>query len=50
MGNISILKRVKLFIASIGFDLFLWGNDTTQEVYWKQIYEIEKSEKENLNK
>ena len=48
MENISILKRIKLFIASIGFDLFIWGNSTTQEIYWKQIYEAEKTLREKI--
>lgn len=43
MGKISLLKWFKLTIASIGWKLFIWGNETTEDEYWKQIYEIEKS-------
>lgn len=29
-------------MAGIGFRLFIWGNNTTEEKYWKEIYEQEK--------
>ena len=33
---------LKLTIARIGWSLFIWANDTTEDKYWKQIYEIER--------
>jgi len=41
MKKPSILTAIKQLLASIGWKLFIWGNDTTQEEYWKQIQEQE---------
>jgi len=50
MGELSILEKLKSFIAGIAFKLFLWGNETTQEVYWNLIYEQEALLKEKESK
>lgn len=43
MKPFTFLQIIKQWIASIGFRLFLWGNDTTEEKYWREIYEQEKA-------
>lgn len=43
MGKRTLLSELKQRIASIGFKLFLWGNDTTEEDYWEEIYQQEKN-------
>jgi hypothetical protein len=48
MGKISLLKWIKLTLASVGFKLFIWGQETTKEIYWRQIYEIERALAENV--
>jgi hypothetical protein len=42
MKPLTILQRIKQTIATIGWKLFLWGNDYTAELYWEIIYEQEK--------
>lgn len=42
MEKVPTLKRIKQWIAGIGFRLFIWGNETTEENYWLDIYEQEK--------
>ena len=42
MGKLSIWTRIKLAIGSIGWKLFIWGNSTTEEEYWHEIYLQEK--------
>ena len=42
MGELSIMEKLKRFIADIAFRLFLWGNGMTQDTYWQSIYEQEK--------
>lgn len=49
MGSLSIKNKIKEFIASVGWRLFLWGNSMTAEEYWSQIYEQEKAYRENLD-
>lgn len=46
MGELSVIKKMKHFIAGTAIKLFLWGNDMTKEVYWNLIYEQEKLHKE----
>ena len=46
MGKLSILTRLRLWIGSIGWRMFIWGVDTTEEKYWNDIYELEKSFRE----
>lgn len=42
MGKQTLLERFRQWIASIGWKLFLWGNRTTAEQYWGEIYEQER--------
>jgi hypothetical protein len=42
MEKETIVERIRRFIASIGWKLFIWGNDFTQEEYWGRIYRDEK--------
>jgi hypothetical protein len=46
MGKLSILTQLRLWIGSIGWRMFIWGSDTTEEKYWNDIYELEKSFRE----
>jgi hypothetical protein len=46
MGKLSILTRLRLKIGSIGWRIFIWGVDTTEEKYWDDIYELEKMRRE----
>jgi len=46
MGKLSILTRLRLKIGSIGWKMFIWGVDTTEEKYWDDIYELEKMRRE----
>ncbi len=42
MGELTILKRLRILIGDIGWKLFIWGMDTSEENYWQMIYEQEK--------
>ncbi len=46
MGKLSMLTRLRLKIGSIGWKMFIWGADTTEEKYWDDIYELEKLRRE----
>jgi len=46
MGKLSILTRLRLKIGSIGWKMFIWGVDTTEEKYWDDIYELKKLRRE----
>ena len=46
MGKLSILTRLRLWIGFIGWKMFIWGADTTEEKYWDDIYELEKMRRE----
>lgn len=48
MKKESILIRIKMFIASIGWKLFIWGNNYTEEEYWQSIYEQELNYKNSV--
>ena len=48
MGE-SLGQKIRMFVASIGWKLFIWGNQFTEEEYWSQIYEQEKSYREKNN-
>lgn len=41
MKRRSISQIIKQFIASIGWRLFMWGNETNEEAYWEEIYQQE---------
>jgi len=43
MGKETIKEKIKEKIASIGWKMFLWGSNMTDEEYWKSIYEQEKN-------
>ena len=43
MGKIELIERIKQWIAVIGWNLFIWGNNITEEEYWQRIYEQEKA-------
>lgn len=43
MNERNLLYKIRQFIAGIGFRLFLWGNETTEEDYWEEIYQQEKN-------
>jgi hypothetical protein len=49
MKRLSIIKKIKLFIGNIGWRLFLWGTDITENEYWSQVYEQEKIYREQFN-
>jgi hypothetical protein len=44
----NTIQWFKQKIATIGWFLFIWGNDFTEEEYWGQIYEQEKRYHENI--
>jgi|SoiMetStandDraft_2_1073263.scaffolds.fasta_scaffold94811_2 hypothetical protein len=46
MGKQTFIDKIKDFIAGMGWQLFLWGNDLTKEEYWNAIYEQEKLHRE----
>ncbi len=36
--NIEKYKRkIKLWIGKIGFKLFIWGNESTEEQFWREM-------------
>lgn len=45
MKKPTILMIIKLYfkdaIALVGWKMFLWASDTTQEKYWKHIHQQE---------
>lgn len=43
MEKETLLGKIKSWIASKGFKLFLWGNDISEEDYWESIYQQEKA-------
>jgi hypothetical protein len=50
MEEETLIKKFKQWIAATGFELFLWGNDTTEEYYWEEIYQQEKNWKQANHK
>lgn len=48
MEKLSWLKQIKLWLAKLGFRLFIWGNETTEEDYWEEIYQQEKEFRQQL--
>lgn len=50
MGKLTIIQRLKQIVASIGWKLFIWGNETTPEQYWSEIYEQEVAERNDYSK
>jgi len=47
MGKLSIITVLKMKIASMGWKLFIWGNDFKETEYWESIYQQEKAFKES---
>lgn len=47
MGKMSLKDRLKQWVAGKAWRLFIWGNNTTDEEYWNEVYETEKSVREN---
>ena len=45
MGELNIFQKIRQLIGNIGWILFIWGNDITEEKYWDLIYEQEKRRK-----
>jgi hypothetical protein len=50
MGKLRILTRLRLWIGSIGWRMFIWGMNTTEEEYWNSMYEWEKLHREQKEK
>jgi hypothetical protein len=50
MGKLRILTRLRLWVGSIGWKLFIWGMDTTEEAYWNSMYEWEKTYRIQIEK
>ena len=48
MGPLSFKQLVKSFISNIGWRLFLWGSDLTEEQYINQLYEEESLIRTNI--
>ena len=46
MGKASILEKLRQFIGSIAWRVFLWSISSTEEIYWEDIYEQERRRKE----
>jgi len=46
MGKLSFMIRLRLWIGSLGWKIFICGMDTTEEEYWDKVYEWEKSFRE----
>jgi hypothetical protein len=42
MKKQNLLDRLKSKVSSIGWKLFIWGLEITQEEYWERIYQQEK--------
>ncbi len=45
MKKETLLERLKRFLGSIGWKLFIWGNNFTQEEYWERIFQQELAHK-----
>lgn len=45
----TLKQRIKDFISSIVWPIFLWSIDETEERYWNQIYEQEKFRRDGQN-
>jgi hypothetical protein len=50
MKKETLLEKLKSKLASIGWKLFIWGNDFTEEEYWTRIYQQEKQFQESKSK
>ncbi len=50
MEKETLIEKFKSWIAGIGFKIFLWGNESTEEQYWEEIYQQEKAWKQSNHK
>jgi len=50
MEPLGLKEKLKQWLASIGFRLFLWGNNKEEEEYWEEIYQQEKHWRLNNHK
>lgn len=48
MKKQNLLSRIMGWVATIGFQLFIWGNKTTEEKYWGEIWEQENRERAKM--
>lgn len=49
MNKELILYKLRKFIGTTSWRLFLWSIGRTQDEYWEEIYQQEKRFKEKLN-
>lgn len=49
MGKRSIWKELKLRIGAVGFGIFIWSMEMTEDEYFEAIYEQEKGLKEKTD-
>lgn len=42
MGKKTFFNKIKQYVSSIGWKLFIWGLDISEEDYWERIYQQEK--------
>lgn len=42
----TIPQRIKSFIASLAWRMFVWSNNSSEEEYWEMIYNQEKNKRE----
>ena len=45
MGELNIYEKIKGFVGGLGFDIFLWSHNMTQDEYINSIIEQEPCEK-----
>lgn len=46
MIKLSLLEQFRLWVGGLGWRLFIWGMNTSEEEYWDSIYEQEKRHRE----
>ncbi len=49
MGELTYIEKVKGWISSAGWAVFLWGLEKTDQQYWDDIYWQEKFYRESNN-
>lgn len=42
MGKMTLMDKIKDLLGRYAWRIFLWSIETTEEQYWKEIYEQEK--------
>lgn len=48
MKKQNLMSRIMGWVATIGFQLFIWGNKTTEEKYWQEVWEQENRERSKM--